>query len=102
MTQVVTQPSDLSKGKYNVNIRYNVCESLHIEKIQAQKCGDDVFAVLTIQVSVLLGGNDNDSDKGAWPRKILKPEFHFLNSDVVHNAAQTQTTTITNTAQERI
>ena len=33
-------------------------------------------------------------DKGAWPRKILKPEFHFLNSEVVHNAAQIQTTTI--------
>ena len=32
-------------------------------------------------------------DKGAWPRKILKPEFHFLNSEVVHNAAQIQTTT---------
>ena len=33
-------------------------------------------------------------DKGAWPRNILKPEFHFMNSEVVQNAAQIQTTTI--------
>ena len=77
VTQVVTQPSDLSKRKYNVKIHYNVCESLHIEKIQAQKCENDVFAVLTTQVSVLLGGNDNDSDKGAWPRKILNHQGPF-------------------------
>ena len=77
VTQVVTQPSDLSNRKYNVKIHYNVCESLHIEKIQAQKCGDDVFAVLTIQVSVLLGGNDNANDKGTWPRKILKHQDQF-------------------------
>ena len=81
VTQVVTQPSDLSKRKYNVKIHYNVCESLHVEKIQAQKCGDDVFAVLATQVSVLLGGNDNDNDnandKGAWPRKILKHRDQF-------------------------
>ena len=31
-------------------------------------------------------------DKGAWLRKILKPEFHFHNSEVVHNAAQKETT----------
>ena len=31
-------------------------------------------------------------DKGAWPRKILKPEFHFHNLEVVHNAAQKETT----------
>ena len=81
VTQVVTQPSDLSKRKYNVKIHYNVCESLHIEKIQAQRCENDVFAVLTIQVSVLLGGNDNDNDnandKGTWPRKILKHRDQF-------------------------
>ena len=31
-------------------------------------------------------------DKGAWHRKILKPEFHCHNSEVVHNAAQKETT----------
>ena len=33
-------------------------------------------------------------NKGAWPWKILKPEFHFHNSEVVHNAAQKETTTM--------
>ena len=46
---------------------------------------DVMFAVLYISLNL---------DKGAWPRKILKPEFHFLNSEVVPNTAQIQTTTM--------
>ena len=45
---------------------------------------DVMFAILYFSLNL---------DKGAWPRKILKPEFHLLNSEVVHNAAQIQTTT---------
>ena len=46
---------------------------------------DVLFAIFNFSLNL---------DKGAWPRKILKQEFHFLNSEVVHNAAQIQTTTM--------
>ena len=43
-------------------------------------------------VHFLIKEGDQNLDKGAWLRKTLKPEFHFLNSEVVHDAAQMQTT----------
>ena len=47
---------------------------------------DVMFAILYFSLNL---------DKGAWPRKILKLESHFHNSEVVHNAAQKETTKMT-------